>query len=140
MKWVFLCIHELKRAKVSISFIISFKPMLFQHFNSHTRKLNVLMSVCLHRIMIQTHVTTIGTQRTLDPTSISEAVGEPHCILDNSFFIVFSFIFSCQDDRQSCPYIHLSFRGFIDSHSNTSLSSLSFYWLMFRFEFQVWLS
>ena len=86
-------IFELRRDKVSVSFIISFKTMSFQHSNSHTHKFNVLIPISLHCIMMQTQVTMISTKHTFDPMSNLELVVEPPCISEDSFFHCFPFYF-----------------------------------------------
>ena len=67
--------HDLSRAKVSVlSYSFSILSC-FQHSNSHTRTLNVLMRVGLHRVMMQTHVTNISIIHCLvDPAEHSESI------------------------------------------------------------------
>lgn len=83
----------MRRAKVSVSLIISFKTMLFLHSNSHTSIFDVLIPFEFHRIIMSKQVTRTSIHRTVDLVRNVEFVGEPHSILKNSFYIVISFIF-----------------------------------------------
>ena len=48
--------------------------------------INLLNFVVLYRIMVQTEVKSIGIQCIIDPVRNSESVGEPLCLLEDSFY------------------------------------------------------
>ena len=93
LHWNELVIHELSRAKVSVS-PDSFLAYVVQHSDSHTRTFNVLIPVCLHCVMMQTQLISINTiQHFVDQAEHSKLVvslfafWRTHLLLSNTLFM-----------------------------------------------------
>lgn len=87
-KCVKLIIHEFRRSKVSVSFIIISKRMLFQNFNPHTCTFDILMPVGLHCFIMQMQVTRIYIQLTIVPVSSSLSICEPPYFSEDPFLLL----------------------------------------------------